>query len=115
MNHRWRRAVAHFELQVDDEFTAFALGAVYNDRTAHHLDEVFRDCHSKSCALNLADGARACTREWVKQAFLEFLAHSDTVVFNAELESGVADLVRWLLTDAHADAPPCWRKLDRIR
>ena len=105
---------AECEAEIYDEFAALARLAFNGDGAAHQVHNVLGDGHAQAGALNAADGGVFLTGELLKDVLLEFLAHADAIVLDAELIAGPALGRTVFLGNADADHAACGSELDGV-
>ena len=87
---KFRGNITDLARNIDNELAAFSFCAVDFDRSAHHVDNIFRDRHSQTGSLDPADGTGLFPGKCFKNMFLELFSHPDTVILNAEFKIGYA-------------------------
>ena len=105
---------AECETEIYDEFAALARLALNGNGAAHQVHNVLGDGHAQAGALNAADGGVFLTGELLKDVLLEFLAHADAIVLDAELIAGPALGRTVFLGNADADHAARRGELDGV-
>ena len=104
-----------FAGKLHDKLAALAFRGINANRTAHHIHDIFRDCHTKSCALDPADGAGSLTGKSFKNRLLEFFAHPNSGILDSKFKIRCFLGCRGFFDHAKADHSAAWCKLDCIR
>ena len=92
--------IAKLKFKSHNDFGANIFLAQNADRTAHHIDNIFRDGHAKACSLNTAYRRRIHTGKRRKNLLQEIFTHADTIILHKELVNSITRFSRNLL-DIH--------------
>ena len=108
------RIFAKFKLKRHQDFGAKIFFTRNLNRTAHHVNDILRDGHAKTCALNAAHRRRIHAGKRIENLLQECFAHADAVIFHQELINAIARFSRQFL-DIHRNESIFRRVLDGVR
>ena len=98
----------------DGKLGALALRCLHLDGAAHHIHDVFGNCHTEAGALNSAYRGGALPLEGFKYLLGKLLAHADAVILDAELILSAAAHFTGKLPHPHRDRAARRGKLDGV-